>query len=664
MRPVCLVQMPYSALERPSLALGLLKASLERAGVGATVVYADLRFAETIGLDLYAGIESSPAVNLIGEWTFSAAAFPWFSPPRKDFLRWVLRGREEYFGKLLGRSRLRETLRQVREAASLFVNRLGQSILKLEPRVVGCTSTFQQHCASLALLRWIRERAPEVATMMGGGNCEGELGRACHREFTWVDFVVSGEAEELIGDLCLKILRDGVSIPAAELPAGVFGPCHRHEGFSGLRGSESRAVVRDLDALPPPDYSDYFSALGASPLAPYVRPGLPIETSRGCWWGQKQHCTFCGLNGAQMAFRAKSAQRALEEFQALSARHGVRGFLVVDNILDMRYFETLLAGLSRLDPPCELFYEVKANLSYEHLRRLAEAGVRWIQPGLESLHDDALQAMGKGTSASINVQLLRWALELGIHVFWNFLYGVPDEPDEWYAEMADWLPQVFHLQPPLYFSRIRFDRFSPYFTDAERFGLSPVPFESYSYVYPVPRERLHSLAYFFEDSRDSWAGRSMWGGPGLGRLRTQIERWRRLWAGRERPVLTVRDEGERAVIVDTRPFALQRVTVLQGVDYWVYHLCDAAVSTETLAEQVSGKAGREAAAEQVESVARRFERLKILRRFGRRWLRLAVREPCRPLPAHFPGGSVDLTCYRRPRLPRKDTPAWRQLAPG
>jgi hypothetical protein len=45
---VYLVAMPYAALERPSLALGLLKASLINHGISAKVCYANFAFAETI----------------------------------------------------------------------------------------------------------------------------------------------------------------------------------------------------------------------------------------------------------------------------------------------------------------------------------------------------------------------------------------------------------------------------------------------------------------------------------------------------------------------------------------------------------------------------------------------------------------------------------------
>src|SRR3954465_271775 len=52
-----------------------------------------------------------------------------------------------------------------------------------------------------------------------------------------------------------------------------------------------------------------------SPLNGALRPLMLIETARGCWWGAKNHCTFCGLNGETMGFRAKSADRVMTEIE-------------------------------------------------------------------------------------------------------------------------------------------------------------------------------------------------------------------------------------------------------------------------------------------------------------------------------------------------------------
>src|SRR5438874_1446977 len=72
---ICLVQMPYSDLVRPSIALGLLKSYLSDRRIPTEVIYANLEYAAALGLDVYKAIEETPPESLIGEWTFSKAAF-------------------------------------------------------------------------------------------------------------------------------------------------------------------------------------------------------------------------------------------------------------------------------------------------------------------------------------------------------------------------------------------------------------------------------------------------------------------------------------------------------------------------------------------------------------------------------------------------------------
>src|SRR5262249_48072042 len=215
-------------------------------------------------------------------------------------------------------------------------------------RIVGCSSMFQQHCASLALLKRVRELSPETVTLIGGANCEGEMGVETLRAFPWIDCVVSGEADALFGDLCRVLLEHGAAVDAAAVPNGALTRAHlRLEPVARSQPGTSapRSVARDLDRLPTPNYDHYFAALRTSTLSNMIRPGLLAESSRGCWWGEKSHCTFCGLNGIGMSYRSKSARRVLEELEELSERYGLRNIQFVDNILHIAHIQTLLAPL-------------------------------------------------------------------------------------------------------------------------------------------------------------------------------------------------------------------------------------------------------------------------------------------------------------------------------
>ncbi|MFB2982171.1 RiPP maturation radical SAM C-methyltransferase [Microseira sp. BLCC-F43] len=541
------------------------------------------------------------------------------------------------------------------EKAPAFVDRVAQAILAQKPRIVSCTSTFGQHVASLALLRRIRELAPEVITLIGGANCEGVMGLATKRAFDWVDFVFSGEGDTLFYDLCRKLLDFGRNVSAAELPEGAIGV-----GNMNGKSSPPRASVWDMDRVPIPDYDDYFEAIQTSQISAYIHPGLPVQTSRGCWWGQVHHCTFCGLNGASMAYRSKSPDRVVQEFDYLAKRYNVTNFIVVDNILDLKYIKTVLPELAKADQSYQLFFETKVNLQREQMATLAAAGIRHIQPGIESMHDEVLKLMDKGTTAIMNVQFLKWARELGIFVGWNFLWGLPKEQDEWYAEMAQWLPLITHLQPPG-FGRIQYHRFSPYFQRPQEFGLDLEPYWTYAYVYPLPPDLLTDLAYYFEDkNRDSMTA-ELKKRPGLRAARAAVVRWNQLWSQlgfgdsetkQKAPTLSQTDDGQQIKILDTRPVAVKMLYLLQGLESWIYRLCDRARSSRNLLEAIRNEYQSDMSWDDIKPAIDKLRNDKLLLELNGKFLSLAVKQPVAPIPntpAESPGGYIDIVQYQLER---------------
>ena len=73
MPSVVLVNMPFASYRQPSLALGLLKATLRSLDVRVTVVDATIDFAAMISPRVYDEITSWPAVDLLGDRIFSSS---------------------------------------------------------------------------------------------------------------------------------------------------------------------------------------------------------------------------------------------------------------------------------------------------------------------------------------------------------------------------------------------------------------------------------------------------------------------------------------------------------------------------------------------------------------------------------------------------------------
>jgi ribosomal peptide maturation radical SAM protein 1 len=566
MKGALLVSMPFGNTLRPSLGLSLLQAALLREGLPCQVRYLNLRFAERIGGPQYERIADSSPNLLQGDWIFASDLFGDRVPPPERYFAQVLRcGRVAPFESERSRNDHAKPdvdLLGVREQVGPFLDECLAAVPWDDYALVGFTTTFQQNTAALALARLLKERYPALAIVFGGANCEGEMGIALHRLFPFVDYVCSGE-----GDLAFPRLARGIL--RGEAVGEIAGIIRRVDGQTVVPKRAS-APVLDMDALPIPDYDDFLVQRAAVKLQLSAGPYLPIETARGCWWGQKSHCTFCGLNGSTMQFRAKSPERALAEFTHLAQRYHPRGIDAVDNIIDMSYFRAVLPRLAELQMQVDLFYETKANLRKEQVRLLREAGVVRIQPGIESLSSNVLRLMRKGVSALQNVQLLRWCAEYMVEPCWNIIAGIPGEDPADYARQAEIVPLLTHLTPPSGVGPVRLDRFSPLLTNAAAHGLSNVrATRAYHYVYPFPPEDLMALAYYFDfdyaDGREPLRYAD--------ELRRQVEAW---ISDQPRSELVSLVAGDTLVIWDTRSVAVREQYRFRALRRIVYEYCDQA----------------------------------------------------------------------------------------
>ena len=377
-----------------------------------------------------------------------------------------------------------------------------------------------------------------------------------------------------------RYVNDGET---GELP----GFLHRGESV----GLTYPAMIEDMDSLPYPDYDDYVATLKASSLDSKVTREIQIEAARGCWWGAKHHCTFCGLNGDTMRYRSKSPDRVYEELKYLYRRYGYKRIDSVDNILDHRYITSVFPRLVAEGIELEMFYEVKANLKRRQLVQMRRGGITMIQPGIESFSTPVLKLMDKGVTGMQNLQLLKWAEEVKMLPAWNILAGFPGEDPGVYEWMTQLVPLLTHLEPPSGCSPIRLDRFSPLFARPHS-GLRRVrPTQAYYYVFPLGRRELSRLAYFFDFDYDEPRNPEVYTRP----LQLEIVRWRNARfenEGKTRPRLDASIEpGDVVHVIDTRACAVSAEHRLWGLDAELLLACDVGQLPVSLERQFAGAYG-------------------------------------------------------------------------
>jgi len=557
-----LVVPPFASAALPILGPSVLAAAARAAGIATRVEYANLRFAAAIGYPRYRRFALSTS-RLHGEMLFREPAFDLAPDLRPDDF------------EALPDAVTPDDFEQAAARLAPWLDVVARRVAEGRPRVVGFSSVFQQNLASIALARAVRRLLPDAVLVLGGANAARPMGDALAEATDAFDLVVSGEADLAFVPLVKELLDGGRARAAERGPVLAVGP------------------LAALDEAAVPDHSDYFdhlddlAAIGTLPMGLPI--ALPFESSRGCWWGERSHCTFCGLNGLEMTQRDKSPRRVLDEIAAMRARHpDVEELRASDNILPFPVLRDVLPRLARdraADlaagrPPLRLFYEVKSAMRRAQLDLLAAAGVEVVQPGIESLSTDTLKRIAKGTTGPANVAFLRDAVGAGVSVLWNLMVGFPGDTREDYEALLRLAPQLEHLQPPVSIAPLRIDRYSPYFRAPEEYGIEAVrPPKALARVYP-PGTDLGRLAYHFEATirspfRDD---------PVLGRRVTAaITRWHASWnAGAGRAALQF--EGDRDVL-DTRRCAVARRTTLTDAEADLLRRLDRARPWERVEEE-------------------------------------------------------------------------------
>lgn len=608
---VALVNMPFGFNIYPSIQLGTLSTILKTNGLEVRSFYLNLYFSDKLGPAVYSQLCEKRF--LIGDWLFSHLLYGDSSRNKEylnrfyPYIQEVCRSIDLDEGFLLGLKT---------KMAPEFLKWAADAFDWGTYDVVGFTSTFNQNMASFTLAKLIKDRYPSIKIVFGGSNFESEMGLEYFRVFKWIDYAVIGEAEYLLPGLMEAIESNG------PIPKGV---AYRNKNV--VVYDETHQIFAEFEKYGPPDYDDYFDQLRAiDPTSPMLEnPIILYETSRGCWWGEKHHCTFCGLNASSMKFRAKARDRILEEIAFLSGRYNAYRFRIVDNILDMKYIDGLFGKLRETGCDLEFFVEVKSNLTKDQIKTLSYGGVKVIQPGIESLSSNQLKEINKGVSPIQNILCLKWAFYYGMEVSWNILTGFPGETDEDYRRQVDIIKSIFHLLPPTAAGDFWLERFSPYFNRPQDYGIKIIgPGEAYSYVYNPEEIDLMKIAYDFEFETDNRID------PALKeKLHDTVAEWRGRVQSDDIPFLFFMKSIEFVTVYDGREKGKPTKTHFIGPAAWIISLCNEGPrSLEQIRSHIKEKSGQKdeqkGEIDQIEDVIRDLEKRRIL--FGEkgRYLTLAL----------------------------------------
>jgi radical SAM superfamily enzyme YgiQ (UPF0313 family) len=318
--------------------------------------------------------------------------------------------------------------------APLPLGEWADQILEYGPRVVGFTCYLTSFASSLQLAQELRRRDENVVIVFGGPNVaqdrEGNL--ALRTRIPHV--VVDGEGEESL----LEIVR---AVDTGGDLAEVAGIGRLVRGWP--RWGERRPLIKKIDSLPYPDFSDLDWEAYPNPYM------IPIMASRGC----VLNCSFCYETVYWKRYRTQSPERIVGEMEHQVAVHPFREeaertgakyyFMFADSLVNghvggLRRMSELIVDRG-LDVKWGGQATINKRMDAELCRLMSRAGCDSLAFGLESGSQRVLETMGKHFHIDDADDVIQRMHDAGIEVTVNVMVGFPTETRRDFMETLKFL---------------------------------------------------------------------------------------------------------------------------------------------------------------------------------------------------------------------------------
>lgn len=289
-----------------------------------------------------------------------------------------------------------------------------RAVMSSNPDLIGITCFTQNVTAAMHLTSILKTHLHEVPVVLGGVHATAEP-ESTMQYIKDIDYIVIGEGEETIVDLC-KVISENKK---QQIP-GVRGIVYRENGQ--IKRTPPRPLIHDLDRLPFPD-----RALGNR--SNYTGRSDTIFTSRGCPF----NCTFCASQALwTRKVRYRNLDNVLAEIDSLIHQHNALRIRMDDDTFTLSK-ERVLEFCNRIK---ERGYHKKVSfdlgsrvdtLDEETICQLAEISTDTISFGIESGSPRILKTIGKKITPEQVEKSVGLASSYGIRCLCFFMVGHPEE---------------------------------------------------------------------------------------------------------------------------------------------------------------------------------------------------------------------------------------------
>lgn len=311
-----------------------------------------------------------------------------------------------------------------------------KTIIEDKSIVYGITSTTVDFGNAITCAKLIKELKNDSKIIVGG--VHPTLKPEDALKFDFFDHVVCGEGEIAILEI-LESIEYGINI--GRLVKGT--PCNL---------SEIPHIDREL-----------FNHKEGEMIHPFINdmriPSATIITSRGCPF----NCNFCQPAEREIfggKVRLRDVGDVIDELVEIKGKYGLQSFLIHDDLflISKKRIEKFGELYKESGVDAEFYCQGRVDLIIKYkkqIKMLADIGLKGILIGFESGSDKVLKFINKGSTVEQNLEAAKICKELGIKIWANYMFGLPNES---YVEMIKTALMISKIKPEYHSSAL----FTPY----------------------------------------------------------------------------------------------------------------------------------------------------------------------------------------------------------
>lgn len=331
------------------------------------------------------------------------------------------------------RQKLLEDFFQLQKIHEDIVNDIGDlvdycadRIIQLNPRILALSLLTQDsQFFTVWLCYHLKTLRPDLRIVIGGSGIKNFVAESkinfaeLLQSKGYINDYINGDGEYSV----VEYLRDNLSYPG--INSGVWQP------------------IKDLNALPYPDFSDYDFSL-------YAEKGIPICDSRGC----VRTCEFCDIIEHWKRYQYRTAENIFDEMLYQIQQHNITRFFFYNSLTNgnMKEFQKLLDLMCEYNvqhPTAQIswdgYFIVRNKQQHpENFWQKIKLSNGYLQLGIESVVEKVRVALGKNfTNEDIDYHL-EMAKKYSVPLLLLLIVGYPTEVQQDFEFTKQWFRDRQH----------------------------------------------------------------------------------------------------------------------------------------------------------------------------------------------------------------------------